>query len=141
MADYHMEVVLLHGGGPAVGAWQRSDAVAVVLIAAQLSEPDAGRGLRSHFQSQTRVTCLLAQVDLATGAASCYARAHRPLQKCMYSICCTITKLNIARLGEPHTACNLMTLDGHSQIDAQLTLVCAASLTAVVMVTQVMGSC
>jgi len=85
VVDYHMEVVLLHSSNVAAGPWQQSGVVAVVLVAAQLltTEVDAagpgpptGSPSRPAWRRQNHVTCLLAQVDLVTGAVGKQLRTH-----------------------------------------------------------------
>ena len=75
--DYDMEVVLLHAGdSAAVGPWCRSGARAVLIVAVQLLSEGGAEGCgqpeaspsRSAWRRQHRVLCLLAEVDLATGA-------------------------------------------------------------------------
>ena len=79
-----MEVVLLHGGDLAIKSWRRCGAAAVVLIAAQLltdagaegGSQSTGSPSRLVWRRQVRVTCLLAQVDLATGAGAAMLAVH-----------------------------------------------------------------
>ena len=74
VTDYDMEVVLLHDGDGSDRPWHHCGARAVVLIAAQLTTDggaeDRGQPGSSLTQPARRVLCLLAEVDLATGAVT-----------------------------------------------------------------------
>ncbi len=81
-----MKVVLLHGGDGAVGPWHRGGARAVMLIAAQLLADNGALDGELPRSSPTRparrVLCLLAEVDLATGAGLASRSASRVVNTC-----------------------------------------------------------